>query len=123
MAITEVLFDITTDADGDSTDDHTHTVFGYLVKLVYAKTDFADGVDLVLSMQSPPGAIAETIITLTNINASAVHYPVVDPSDTAGAAETAQPVRHLLVGTPRIVTDEGGATKTGKVILYIENAN
>lgn len=122
MSFKEILFDITTDGTGDSTDDSPEEVFGWLEKFVYAKEDFANGVDLVLSMQAPPGGIAETIVTFTNINASAVHYPVVDRVDTAGSAETAQPTRHLLIGKPRIVTDEGGVTKSGKVILYIENA-
>lgn len=122
MSFTEILFDITVDADGDSEDDSDQEVFGWLEKFVYAKDDFADGVDLVLSMQDTPWGIAETIVTFTNINASANHYPVVDRVDTAGSAETGQPTRHFLVGKPRIVTDEGGVSTSGKVILYIEDA-
>ena len=122
MSMTEVLFDITVDATGDSVDTSTREVFGWLEKFVYAKDDFANGVDLVLSMQDTPSGVAETIVTYTNINASTVNYPVVDRVDTAGSAETGQPTRHFLVGKPRIVTDEGGVSTSGKVILYIENA-
>ncbi len=122
MSMKEIRIAITTDSSGDSTDDSDVEVFGWLEKVVYKKTDFADGVDIVLSVQETPWGVAETLVTWTDLNASEVNYPVVDRDDTSGTSETGQPTRHLVTGKLRLVTSSGGATTTGLFILYIENA-
>ena len=113
---------VTTDSGGDATGNDTLSVFGYLYAVETIDGDLADGVDGVLSVQSTESGTALTLLTLTDYNTDAMYYPRHLVHSEAGAALTgtsggdrAMPV---INGTLRFVVAQGGATKTGGVIVY-----
>ena len=111
---------ITTDASGNA------TVFlsaadggllsGRLVNLIYAKTDFADGVDFTITSE----ATGQTLWTQSDVNASATVAPRQPTHTTAGAASLYAAAGtavndHLVLANDRIkiVIASGGDTKSG----------
>lgn len=111
---------LTTAADGSATG-YTPVVNGRVLSLSYAKTDFANGVDFVASLE----ATGEVIWTGTDVNASATVYPRVPVHDEAGVVATfdgTRKMREPVVAVNdriKIVVASGGDTKTGAVIVVV----
>jgi hypothetical protein len=111
---------ITTASDGSATA-YTPVVTGRVLAVIYAKTDFADGVDFTVTAE----ATAQAIYTGTNVNASAVVYPRVPVQDETGANATLDGTRLLrepvVVANDRIkcAVASGGSVKTGTITLVI----
>lgn len=116
--ISEVYLPFTTDGSGAATVQSTVDVFGRLIAVAWTDGDLADGVDAVISCVGS-GRPDQTLLTLTNANDDAWHYPMVAASSTAGAALTWY-TPQVISGTIKVVVAAGGATKTGAVRLYIE---
>jgi hypothetical protein len=106
---------ITTDGSGNGTG-YTPNVTGKVLTIRYVKTDFADGIDFVATLE----ATGEAILTATDCNASASFYPRVPVDDEAGAdalfASGGTKLRDAVVAANdrvKIVVAQGGASKSG----------
>lgn len=122
MRLQEMRLIGTTDASGDVTINGETGVFGRLYAVEWIDGDLTDGVDAVLSCQSTPSGVAQTILTLTNANADAWYFPRAVVHSEAGAALTGTSggdrEMFLLTGKPRLVIASGGDTHTGGAIIY-----
>jgi hypothetical protein len=112
---------LTTAADGSATG-YTPVVSGRVLGVRYVKTDFANGVDFTITAE----ATGESILSLTDQNASGSFYPRVPTCSTAGAAALyaaagAAVNDHVCVANDRVkvVVAQGGDTKTGAVHVII----
>ena len=107
---------LTTDASGDATG-YTPNVTGRIVSIQYVKTDFADGVDFVVSGEETGLAIW----TKTDVNAAVTVYPVhAAGTAAAGAASTINEQPIVLVNERiQVVVAQGGDTKTGVVHIVV----
>ncbi len=116
-----VTVTLTTDSGGDATG-YTPVVTGRVHSIVYAKTDFAAGVDFAITAE----ATGEGIWTEANVDASTVRAPRQPTHSQVGVASlyaaAGEPVEdHIALAEDRveIVISNGGDTKTGvfEVIL------
>jgi hypothetical protein len=112
---------VTTDAEGAATG-YSPVVSGRVLAIRYAKTDYADGVDLVVTVEGT----GEAIVTLTDMNAATVVYPRSGIHDTAGAAAVfiaaGQAIREsVCIANDRLkfVLAAGGNAKSGKFYALI----
>ena len=112
-----MTFALTTDVLGASTVSGESAVLGVLVKVEWVVGDFDAGVGAVLSQIKTASGIDETILTLAAANSDACYYPLV-AAGTATWNSTAGSDYPILNGTPKVVVSAGGATNTGKLILY-----
>lgn len=110
--------EVTTASDGSATvylSPDGDTVTGRLVNLIYAKTDFANGVDFTITAEKS----GQTLWTESDVNASKTVAPMQATHSTAGVALTydgTYPVTvpvWLAEDRIKIVIANGGATKTG----------
>lgn len=112
----------TTNGSGDATVNAAKQITGQLYAIEWVLGTFAAGVDATLTEQSRPSGVARTLLTLTDANANAIYYPRYIVHSEAGAALTGTSggdrAMALLMGIPRLVIAQGGATKTGKIILW-----
>lgn len=117
-----------TDASGDLTVNATEAIFGRLESIEWIDGDLDNGVNAVISLQSTPSGVAQTLLTLTNPAADndAIFLPRVVVHDLSGAALTGTSggdrEMPIVAGIPRLVITSGGDTKTGGCILryYVE---
>jgi len=111
---------LTTDSGGAATG-YTPVITGRILAVIYAKTDFADGVDFAITAE----ATGEAILTLTDQNASANFYPRAQVHGITGTALTLDGTRLLVepicVANDRVkvVVAAGGSVKTGSVIVIV----
>lgn len=106
---------ITTAADGSATG-YTPVASGKVLAIRYEKIDYADGVDLVVTVEGT----GEAIVTLSDMNAATVVYPRSGIHDTAGAAAVfiaaGQAIREpVCIANDRLkfVLAAGGNAKSG----------
>jgi hypothetical protein len=106
---------IVTDGSGNGTG-YTPVVTGRVVAIHYAKTDYSNGVDFVVTAE----ATGELIWDEDDVNASATRAPRQATHTTAGvaalyAAGGTSVNDHVVVAKDRIkiVVAQGGAAKTG----------
>lgn len=106
---------LTTDGDGAATG-YTPVVTGRILTVRYVKTDFADGVDVDVTLE----ATGEVVWDQDNVNASATVAPRQATHSTAGAAllyaAGGTAVTDYVVAVQdrvKIVIASGGDTKTG----------
>ena len=121
----EILINQTSDADGDSVDTSESGVYGRLYAVEVVDGDLADNFDITLTYLNSRGGTI-TLLTLTNLTADAIYYTRHQVSDNAGAGlsyndESDEPVTDLplVSGVITSTLADGGATKTGAVILHI----
>jgi len=101
---------VTTAAGGEATA-YSENVTGRIHSIAYVKTDFADGVDFTITLEST----GESLWTDTDINASEIVYPVLKASlGGTGAASTILE-QGVVAANDRvkIIIANGGATKVG----------
>ena len=122
MTVRRFTVPITVDADGDA-EVYTPKIFGHLVSVRYVKTDFADGVDFVVTNETT----GETVWSEEAVNASASRYPRAATHTTAGAASlyasggTAVQGRIAIGGDRlKIVVADGGVSKSGTLHFLVE---
>jgi hypothetical protein len=123
MPLEEYLIEITTDANGDSTDTSEQAILGHLDAVDVVDGDLADNFDLTLAYVNSQG-VTKTLLTLTNLSADATYHPrhVVHGetgtalTGTAGGDRTGP----LVAGKVTVTTADGGVTKSGAVILYVD---
>jgi len=112
---------LATDADGACTA-YTDIVTGLLSQISYAKTDFADGVDFVVTVEET----GETLWSETNVNASAVRAPrqltYTSTGSSIAYAATFGVYDKIAIAKSRIkiVIAQGGDTKSGTLHFMIQ---
>jgi hypothetical protein len=129
MSAPVVTFNITTSGAGayTSTGQGDATVSGLprtagphlLYAVEWVDTDFDAGVDAVLSVTDTPTAIDKTLLTLTNADAEDIIYPRVLADDNTATALTSEYAMQVVYGTLKLAVTNGGATKTGKCVVYL----
>jgi len=112
---------LTTAADGSATG-FTPNVTGRVLFIRYLKTDFDNGVDLTITTE----AHAQTILTLTDQNASGNFLPRLPTHDETGAealyAAAGAKVREaapVVNDRVKVVVAQGGNVKTGTIIVFV----
>lgn len=112
---------LTTDGSGAATG-YSTPVNGRIHTLRYVKTDFADGVDFVVTLERT----GEAVWSESDVNASATRAPRqathgVDGSASLYAA-TGEPVEAFIVAAGdrlKVVVANGGDTKTGTLHFVV----
>lgn len=122
MGIRRFVVPVTTDGSGDATA-YTPKISGRVVSIRYVKTDFASGVDFVITAETA----GQTIWSENDVNASATRYPRTGTHSTAGvaalyaAAGTAVNSKISLADDRvKFVIASGGDTKTGAFHVTVE---
>ena len=116
----------TTDGSGDATAYSEASYNGELVAVQWIDGDFADGVDGTLSVTSTDSGVDYTLLTLTDANNDAFYLTRGATSGATGAASlyaaagTAVNDKMPVVGKLKLVIAQGGATKTGGVVVFLE---
>lgn len=97
---------------------------GRVLAIIYTKPSsgsYTDGVDAVFTLNDT----GQAILTVTNMNASAVYYPRVPVQDEAGAAATldgTRAMRDYVVGVQdrvKVVITSAGDDKTGTFTIIV----
>lgn len=100
-----------------STDLTQPTLTGRIKSITYTKTDYADGIDVTVTVEST----GQVVWTGTNVNASVTVYPVAAATLTSGSASTLTEVPIALANDRlKIVIAQGGDTKTGTFTVVLE---
>jgi hypothetical protein len=121
MHVERHVVSLTTDGDGNATG-YTPVVTGRILAIHYVKTDFADGVDFVVTAE----ATGELIWDEDDVNASATRAPRQATHSTLGvaslyAADGTAVNDYVAVAHDRIkiVVASGGDTKSGAFHVVI----
>jgi len=106
----------TTAADGSSTAYTSTTVNGRVLSVQYVKTDFDNGVDFAITLETT----GQGLWTESNVNASATRAPRQPTHDAVGAASLyavgGEPVEDFIFAADervKIVIAQGGNVKAG----------
>lgn len=123
MTIRKFIVPVTTAADGTATA-FSPFLSGYLCQIVYAKTDYTDGVDFTITLDGT----GETLWTEANVNASVSKAPRVATTTTSGVASL-----YASGGTAvndkiaisrdrvKIVLAQGGNATTGTFTIILDD--
>jgi hypothetical protein len=112
---------LTTDTNGAATG-YTPVVTGPIRTIRYVKTNFTDGVDFTVTLEST----GETVWAEDNVNASATRSPRAATHSTAGVAAlyagSGTAVNDMIVAVRdrvKVVVASGGSVTTGAVHVTI----
>ncbi len=112
-----VRVEITTVTDGSCTA-YGESVVGLLYAVQTVDGDLDNGVDLTLTSEHADLSIP--LLVKANFDADGMYYPrVLENLNTDGSA-LATHCMPLVYGRPKVVIAQGGAVKSGAVILYIQ---
>lgn len=122
MYIKRETVNVTTDASGDATA-YSKVVNGRILSVQYVKTDFADGVDFTITLETT----GRGLWTESNVNAAAIRAPRQPAHSQVGAAlyfndESDEPVVAPICADDervKIVIADGGDTKSGTFHITI----
>lgn len=120
----KMVFAITTDGSGDATVNGERAIIGKLYAVEYQPGTIATGATLTVTCEN--GVYSKPLLTKANAGVSnTLFYPrdlVHAVADGAALTGTAGGDREkpVLSGKPRVVIASGGATASGKAILYFE---
>jgi hypothetical protein len=116
----------TTDTNGDVTITATRSIIGKLYAVSWIDGDLADGVDGTLSVTvRSEGAPDLALLTLSDANSDAEYMPREPVHDNTGTALTYNSTEgvtdmRLINGTLALVIASGGNTKTGGMLVYVD---
>jgi hypothetical protein len=121
--LSEHRIGITTDASGDSTDTTVQSIHGLLYAVDVVDGTLVDNFDLTITYTSPDG-VSKTLLTLTNLTTDITYYPREQVHGNTGTGLTLDGTRiafgpPLVAGVVTCVTAQGGATKTGAIVLHV----
>lgn len=117
ITVTEKI-SLTTNAGGAATTQTNAKYFGKLYAVQLVDGDFDDGVDLVLTCETPDLSIP--LLTIANFNTDQMQYPrVLQNLNTDGTALTTH-TPPVIAGTIKAVIAAGGNVKSGAVICFID---
>lgn len=121
----DVKLTVTTDESGDGTATHPNVIGGTLYAIYYQRGTLDNSTtDVTISVTGTPEGDDKTLLTLTNVTASGWYYPRFQACDNVGSAISGEYDEVLVVGKPKVVVAQGGATtpsssvKTGSVYLF-----
>jgi len=118
----EILINQTSDASGDSVDTSESSVYGQLYAIEVVDGDLVDNFDITITYTNSRGGVI-TLSTFTNLTTDAIYYPRAVLNDLAGGALAqttgSDGVMPMVAGVITSTLGDGGATKTGAVILHI----
>lgn len=109
------------DGAGDGTF-YVPVTYGAIMMIQYVKTDYADGVDFTITVDST----GEALWAELNVNAAKIVYPRADVQDLVGAdalyAATFNRVEPVYMVNDRvkIVVANGGVSKTGSFTVVVK---
>jgi len=114
---------LTTDASGDATGYLEPTQPGFIRAIRYVKTDYADGIDITITGETS----GLSILSVTDMNASATYVPQTPTHDLSAAAENYNDESDEAVNAPIPICDErikivianGGDTKAGTFHVWV----
>ena len=122
MAVRRFVVPMTVDAAGNG-EFYSSPIYGHLVSFRYVKTDFADGVDFVCTLETT----GELLWSEDSVNLSATRYPRSATHSTAGAASLyadagVAVLDRIAIGGDRvkIVVDGGGVSTTGALHITVD---
>ena len=116
-----IVIPVTTATDGSATA-YAEAIAGaqtlYAVQLVDG--DLADGVDVTLTCENEDGSIP--LLVAADWNSDKMVYPRVLENLNTDGTDLSSHCMPVVFGRPKVVIAQGGAVKTGKVILYVLEA-
>ena len=112
----KVIVNVTTDGSGDGTG-YGEAVAGTLYAVQLVDGDFADGVDITLTCENEELSIP--LLVKADFNTDQMVYPRVLEALNTDGSDLSSHAMPLCFGRPKAVVAQGGATKTGKFILYV----
>lgn len=122
MSVRRFVVPVTVDASGDATV-YSPAIYGRLVSISYAKTDYANGVDFTITAETT----TETLWAEANVNASATRYPRAATHSNVGVAALYAAAGQAVNGKValggdrvKIVVAQGGVSKTGTFHILID---
>lgn len=121
MTIRRFNVPVTVDAAGAATV-YSPSISGKICQVAYVKTDYANGVDFVITADET----GETIWAEDNVNATTTRSPRVPTATTAGVAAlyagTGAVNTRISLDTDRvkIVIANGGVSTTGTFIIIVD---
>lgn len=120
-AVRKVSVSVTTDSGGDSTD-FSEVITGRLLGIAFVDTDLAAGADFTITTD----AAAQALLTVTDAGSSTTWHPRQPTHATDGTASlyasTGEPVESdipIFQDRIKIVTAQGGATKSGRFDIWV----
>ncbi len=123
MAVRRFVVPVAVDASGDATV-YSPYLSGNIESIVYAKTDYANGVDFTITSEGT----TETIWTESNVDATAVRRPRAATHSTAGVAAVYASGGTAVNGKVslsrdrvKIVVASGGVSKTGTFHITVSD--
>ena len=122
--LTEMVIPFTTDANGDAVVLGERSVFAKVFAVLYDRGDVVTGADIdITTVNGSP--VVENVLETTNIGTSdLIIYPRRLVQNNTGGSLTGTSggdrEMYFLNGTPQVTVDEGGATKSGAIILILE---
>ena len=121
--IREYPLSITVNSSGDSTDYIDSVEAGKLYAVAVNEGDLAGNFDITISYKNEQTDFV-TLLTLTNLSADKTYYPREIVHSEAGEALTGTAggdrAMPIVAGRVRVVTGDGGVSKSGGIILYVE---
>ena len=124
MSLSELRIPFTTDGSGDAVVTAERAVFAKVFAVLYDRGDVVTGADIdVVAING--SAVTENILETTDIGtADLIIYPRRLVQDNTGSNLTGTQggdrEMYFLNGTPQVTVDEGGDTKSGAIILILE---
>lgn len=115
--IVPIRIDLTTNAAGAATG-YGRAIVGRLVAIQLVDGSFDDGVDLTLTAEHADLSIP--LLTKADWNTDQMVYPKAPTAAVADGSALTDYEEPLVYGRPKAVIAQGGNTKTGAVILYVE---
>ncbi len=117
MGITSIDLRGTT-SSGTATINATRPVYGLLYAVDWEDGDLADGVDAVLSVTDTDTGVDVTLLTLTNADDDARHYPRVLEADNTGSALTTYTYQ-VVNGNLSLAISSASGAQTGGMVVHI----
>lgn len=118
--IRDIRFAITTTAGGAYTGTSTEQILGNVIAVDVNLSGLDATADTTLSVVSPAsGGAGRNLLVLTNSQANTVYDLRGLGTDAAGAS-SAEYVYPFVQGTLKLVVAQGGSTKTGTVVVFVE---
>ena len=116
MYVQKQTVTVTTDASGDATEYTTHIQYGKINRIEYTKTNYADGVDFVITGEDSGKVLWQE----SGVNASKSISPRQEVHTVQGEP-IADQYDDIVIAAERIkiVVDEGGDTKKGTFTFYL----
>lgn len=117
MQLQAIRVNVTTDAVGDGTATATQKANGTIYAVQLVDGDYADGVDVVLTVEQD--GVSIPVLTKADWNTDQMVYPRAYAAKVADGVALTDVVQPIAVGFPKAVVAQGGNAKSGSFIFYV----